>query len=47
MVLSPGREESNQYLQRELYIAVKGILEETAPYRAHFQRAEAQSLMEW
>ena len=47
VLLSQGNGESNQYLQRELYIAVKGILEETAAYRAHFQRAEAQSLMEW
>jgi single-stranded-DNA-specific exonuclease len=44
--LSTGNGELNQYLQRELYIAVKGILEETAAYRAHFQRAEAESLME-
>jgi single-stranded-DNA-specific exonuclease len=43
--LSPGNHESNQYLQRELYLAVKGILEETAAYRAHFQRAEAASLI--
>ena len=47
VLLSQGNGESNQYLQRELYLAVKGILEETAAYRAHFQRAEAQSLMEW
>jgi single-stranded-DNA-specific exonuclease len=47
VVLSTGNGESNQYLQRELYLAVKGILEETAAYRAHFQRAEAESLMEW
>jgi hypothetical protein len=46
VVLSPGNGESNQYLQRELYIAVKGILEETTAYRAHFQRAEPGSLME-
>jgi len=44
--LSQGNNESNTYLQRELYIAVKGILEETAAYRAHFQRADAESLME-
>lgn len=43
--LSPGNHESNQYLQRELYLAVKGILEETAAYREHFQRAEAESLI--
>ena len=47
VLLSKGNGDSNQYLQRELYIAVKGILEETAAYRAHFQRAEAQSLIEW
>jgi hypothetical protein len=47
VVLSQGNGESNQYLQRELYTAVKGILEETAAYREHFQRADAQSLMEW
>ncbi len=47
VLLSPGNSESNQYLQRELYIAVKGILQETAAYRTHFQRADAQSLMEW
>jgi single-stranded-DNA-specific exonuclease len=45
--LSQGNGEANQYLQRELYIAVKGILQETAAYREHFQRAEAKSLMEW
>jgi hypothetical protein len=43
--LSSGDHESNQYLQRELYLAVKGILEETAAYRAHFQRADAESLI--
>jgi single-stranded-DNA-specific exonuclease len=44
--LSSGNHEANQYLQRELYLAVKGILEETAAYRAHFQRAEAESLID-
>jgi hypothetical protein len=43
--LSMGNGELNQYLQRELYIAVRGILEETEAYRAHFQRAEAESLI--
>jgi hypothetical protein len=46
LLLSSGNGESNQYLQRELYLAVKGILEETAAYRVHFQRAEAASFME-
>ena len=45
--LSSGKDASNPYLQRELYIAVKGILEETAAYRLHFQRAEAESLMDF
>ena len=47
VVLAQGNGESNQYLRGELYLAVKGILEETAAYREHFQRAEPQSLMEW
>jgi single-stranded-DNA-specific exonuclease len=46
ILLSFGNAQSNQYLQRELYLAVKGILEETEAYRAHFQRADAGSLME-
>jgi single-stranded-DNA-specific exonuclease len=46
LFLSAGTGESNQYLQRELYLAIKGILEETEAYRAHFQRADAESLME-
>jgi hypothetical protein len=46
VLLSPGNGELNQYLQRELYIAVRGILEETVAYRLHFQRAEPGSLME-
>lgn len=46
LLLFSGNGELNQYLQRELYIAVKGILAETAAYRDHFQRAKADSLME-
>jgi single-stranded-DNA-specific exonuclease len=42
--LSKGNGTTNQYLQKELYIAVKGILEETAAYRAHFARASVDSL---
>jgi hypothetical protein len=45
VLLSSGNHESNQYLQRELYTAVKGILQETAAYRAHFQQADAESLI--
>jgi len=43
-VLSKGNGATNQYLQKELYIAVKGILEETAAYRTHFARASVESL---
>jgi single-stranded-DNA-specific exonuclease len=42
--LSRGNGTINQYLQKELYIAVKGILAETAAYRAHFARASIESL---
>lgn len=47
MILSTGNGESNPYLQHELYIAVKGLLEETAAYRNYFARAEAQSLLKF
>lgn len=43
-LFSKGNGETNQYLQKELYVAVKGILQETAAYRAHFRRAAAESL---
>jgi single-stranded-DNA-specific exonuclease len=46
VLLSAGNGELNQYLQRELYLAVKGILEETEAYRAHFHRAEAERLID-
>jgi hypothetical protein len=46
VLLSARSGELNQYLQRELYLAVKGILQETEAYRAHFQRAEAERLMD-
>jgi single-stranded-DNA-specific exonuclease len=45
LILSAGNGETNQYLQKELYVAVKGILEETAAYRAHFKKADMQNLM--
>jgi hypothetical protein len=44
--LSKGNGETNQYLQKELYIAVRGILEETAAYRAHFKRASVEALFD-
>ena len=44
VLLTGGKGEINQYLQKELFIAVRGILEETAAYRAHFSRASVDSL---
>ncbi len=45
-LLSRGKGESDPYLQKELFIAVRGILEETAAYRAHFTRASLESLFD-
>ena len=45
ILLSGGNGEPNQYLQKELFVAVKGILEETAAYRAHFARASVDTLI--
>jgi len=45
LFLSRENSEPNQYLQKELYLAIKGILEETAAYRAHFARADIDNLM--
>ncbi|MGA7193210.1 MAG: single-stranded-DNA-specific exonuclease RecJ [Anaerolineales bacterium] len=47
IMLSAGDEIANQYLQRELYLAVKGLLEETAAYRNYFVRADAESLFKF
>ena len=38
--------EANQYLQKELYLAVRGILYETAAYREYVSRAKIESLFE-
>lgn len=45
LVLSAGSGEANQYLQKELFVAVKGILEETAAYRAYFAAAAVEHLV--
>jgi hypothetical protein len=45
VVLAAGKGETNQYVQKELYVAVRGILEETAAYRAYFARASIESIM--
>lgn len=44
--LSKGKGEANPYLQKELFIAIRGILEETAAYRLHFTRASSESLFD-
>jgi single-stranded-DNA-specific exonuclease len=46
VLLSRGNGEANQYLQKELFIAVRGLLDETAAYRAHFARASVDSLFD-
>ncbi len=43
--LAAGDGTANAYLRNELYTAVKGLLEETAAYREHFARAEAQAII--
>ena len=45
VLLSAGNGEANQYVQKELYLAVKGILEETAAYREYFARANIESII--
>jgi len=45
VILSAGSGNPNPYLQKELYIAVRGILEETAAYRAYFARAAIEALI--
>jgi single-stranded-DNA-specific exonuclease len=45
LILSKGNSETNQYLQKELYVAVKGILQETDAYRAYFAKADINNLM--
>jgi hypothetical protein len=46
LVLSAGNGMANQYVQKELYVAVRGILEETAAYRSYFARANADALID-
>ncbi len=46
LLVSAGSGEADQYLQKELYIAVRGILEETAAYREYVSRASVESLFD-
>jgi single-stranded-DNA-specific exonuclease len=43
--LLTGDGKANPYLQSELYIGVKGLLEETAAYRTHFASADPNSIL--
>jgi single-stranded-DNA-specific exonuclease len=45
LTLSRENGEVNQYLQKELYVTVRGILQETAAYREYFARADIETLM--
>ena len=42
--LVSGDSKANPYLQRELFIAVKGYLDETSAYRSHFTHADTESI---
>ena len=42
--LVSGDSNANPYLQRELFIAVKGYLDETSAYRSHFTHADTESI---
>ncbi|MDK1029330.1 MAG: single-stranded-DNA-specific exonuclease RecJ [Anaerolineae bacterium] len=44
VLLSTGNGAADQYVQKELYVAVKGLLEETAAYRSHFQLSNPDRL---
>jgi single-stranded-DNA-specific exonuclease len=44
VMLSAKKTEPNPYLQAELFIALKGILNESSAYRKYFAKAEAESL---
>jgi single-stranded-DNA-specific exonuclease len=45
VTLEAGEGESNPYLQKELFIALKGLLAETAAYRLYFSTADPNHLM--
>ena len=40
VLLSAGNGEANQYLQKELFVAVRGILDATTAFRDYFSRAD-------
>jgi hypothetical protein len=46
VTLSAEKSEVNQYLQKELYTALKGALNETAAYRKYFSSADLKALIQ-
>jgi single-stranded-DNA-specific exonuclease len=46
VTLSAEKGEANQYLQKELSIALKGVLNETAAYRKYFASANLETLIQ-
>jgi single-stranded-DNA-specific exonuclease len=44
IILKAGNGMAEPYLQKEIYLAVKGVIEETHAYRLHFQTAPIDSL---
>lgn len=46
VLLSAEKAGPNPYLQAELFIALKGILNESSAYRKYFAKAQAESLFE-
>ena len=47
ITLSTEKQEKNQYLQAELFVALKGILNETAAYRKYFGSADLKTLFHY
>ncbi|MBK7317164.1 single-stranded-DNA-specific exonuclease RecJ [Candidatus Villigracilis affinis] len=47
IVLSAEKQEKNPYLQAELFVALKGILNETAAYRKYFASADLKTLLSY
>jgi hypothetical protein len=47
ITLSAEKQEKNQYLQAELFVALKGILNETAAYRKYFGSADLKTLFRY
>jgi hypothetical protein len=44
--LSAAKQEKNPYLQAELFIALKGILNETSAYRKYFATVDLKTIFQ-